>query len=112
MTPFFLLSQALHIKGYNVYESTTGNGALNQLKNHKINLILLDLMLPDINGDEVLKRIRADKKFRDVKVIILTAMMLTPQEKKEFLSNGASGVLAKPISISTLASEVKAILGK
>jgi two-component system cell cycle response regulator len=108
----FLLSQALHSKGYTIYESTTGKAGLNQLKKHKVDLVILDLLLPDMHGEEVLKKIRANKKYDDVKVVILTAVMLSPKEKKEFLSKGVDGVLLKPISISTLAEEIKCILCK
>ena len=58
-------------EGYNLYEAYTGKEAVDIVQNHDIHLILLDIMLPDIDGFEVCRRIRATNK--QMGIIMLTA---------------------------------------
>lgn len=106
-----LLRYNLEINKYNVVQAETGEEALNILENNKntINCVILDWMLPDIDGIEVLKKIRFNSKFKSLPVIMLTA------KREEFdtvlgLEIGADDYLGKPFSIRELLARIKSVL--
>ena len=77
----------------------SGFKGLKELKRNIPKLILLDIILPDINGYEVLKRIRADNRLKDLPVYFLTAIPSVEVEKK-IQELGATGVILKPFNLS------------
>lgn len=106
-----LLRYNLEINKYNVVQAETGEEALNIIENNKntINCVILDWMLPDIDGIEVLKKIRFNSKFKSLPVIMLTA------KREEFdtvlgLEIGADDYLGKPFSIRELLARIKSVL--
>jgi signal transduction histidine kinase/CheY-like chemotaxis protein/HAMP domain-containing protein len=75
--------------------------------NHVVpDLILLDIMMPQMNGFETIKRIRADKKFKGVPVLALTAYAML-ENKNVIEKNGFSGLITKPVNSKVLASKIK-----
>jgi len=81
---------------YELTEYETGSSALEGLQSDPPDLVLLDVSLPEMDGTEVLRRIRADPRLRDLPVIALTAhAMATDREK--FLAAGFDDYLTKPI---------------
>jgi CheY-like chemotaxis protein len=74
-------------------------------------LILLDLRLPDIAGDEVLRRLRAEPALRGIPVVLISAEA-RPAESDRLLAGGASAYLVKPIDVQTLLDVVDALLLK
>ncbi|MGJ3240632.1 MAG: response regulator [Anaerolineae bacterium] len=72
-------------------------------------LILLDLMLPEISGIQFLKQIRADERYNDVPVIILSALA-DPEQIREGLESGADRYLTKPYLANNLIKTVREIL--
>ena len=99
----------LEANGYYVKTVETGEQALEILKNEKIDAVLLDLMLPQIDGLEVLRQIRTTEKIKKMPVIMLTA------KGDEFdrvlgLEMGADDYISKPFSIRELQARVKALL--
>lgn len=77
----------------------SGFKGLKELKRYEPKLVLLDIILPDINGYEILKRIRVDKKLKDIPVFFLTAIPSIEVEKKvEDL--GANGAILKPFNLA------------
>jgi DNA-binding response OmpR family regulator len=99
--------QAYLIKeGYEVLTASDGEEALNIFKNQQIHLIILDLMLPKISGEQVCNRIRATSS---VPIIMLTAK--TEEDNKiEGLAIGADDYITKPFSNRELVGRVKAII--
>ena len=77
----------------------SGFKGLKELKRYVPKLILLDIILPDINGYEILKRIKADQKIKDVPVFFLTAIPNIEIEKK-IQNLGATGAILKPFNLS------------
>jgi two-component system alkaline phosphatase synthesis response regulator PhoP len=102
-----LLSFNLESAGYEVITAATGIDALNMASSAQ--LILLDLMLPDLFGLEVLKMLRANPATAGIPVIILTA---TDSESNtvECFENGADDYITKPFSVRELLARVKAVL--
>jgi len=93
-------------EGFEVLTSMDGEDALNLFKNELIHLIILDLMLPKISGEEVCNKIRATSS---VPIIMLTAK--TEEDNKiEGLAIGADDYITKPFSNRELVSRVKAII--
>ena len=96
----------LEKENYNVITSTDGEKALEIFQTGNIHLIVLDLMIPKVAGEEVCKRIR---KTSDVPIIMLTAKA-DEENKIEGLNIGADDYVTKPFSPRELISRVKALL--
>ena len=93
-------------EGYDVITASDGEEALNIFKNQQIHLIILDLMLPKISGEQVCNKIRATSS---VPIIMLTAK--TEEDNKiEGLAIGADDYITKPFSNRELIGRVKAII--
>ncbi|MTK10866.1 MAG: response regulator transcription factor [Clostridiaceae bacterium] len=93
-------------EGFNVLTAEDGEKALKLFKNEVIHLVVLDLMLPKISGEEVCNRIRATS---DVPIIMLTAKS-EEDDKVEGLAIGADDYLTKPFSARELVGRVKALI--
>lgn len=96
----------LEKEGYTVITAENGQEALNYFKDETINLIVLDLMLPEISGEEVCRRIRQNS---DIPIIMLTAKG-QENERIEGLNIGADDYVVKPFSPRELVARIKAIL--
>ncbi|GAB6118563.1 response regulator transcription factor [Thermoanaerobacter brockii subsp. lactiethylicus] len=96
----------LEHEGFSVITETNGNNVLNTFKKEKPDLVILDLMLPGISGEELCKRIR---QFSNVPILMLTAKV-QESDKINGFSIGADDYLTKPFSPRELVMRVKAIL--
>ena len=101
-----LLSAALSFEGYQVGVASSGAEALEQVRTFRPNLVMLDVMLPDFDGNEVCRRLR--NQGEQMPIVFLTARDTT-QDKVEGLSMGDDYV-TKPFSIEELTARVGAIL--
>ena len=93
-------------EGYTVFTASNGTEALKVFNDKKINLIILDLMLPDISGEEICKRI---KNQIDIPIIMLTAKVNEDDVLNGF-KQGADDYVIKPFSVKQLIARVTAIL--
>jgi len=93
-------------EGYAVKVSHNGREALELLKEEEFDLVLLDIMLPEMDGIEVCGRLR---KFSDIPVIMVTAKDAVP-EKVEALDTGADDYITKPFAIEELLARIRALL--
>ena len=98
----FLMEQA----GYLVDVARTGDEALAKLDSFAPNLILLDVMLPGINGFDICQRIRQTAAWQQIKVVMLTAKGREVEITKG-LALGADAYITKPFSTKTLLAEVE-----
>ena len=87
----------------------TAAEGMEKLQNNKFDLLILDLMLPDKDGFEVLRELREDPRFATLPVIILSALA-DPDTISRGLELGADGYLTKPYLPNTLTSRVRSIL--
>jgi two-component system, OmpR family, response regulator len=101
-----LLSAALRFEGYDVGVAATGTEALDLVRTYRPNLIMLDVMLPDFDGNEVCRRLR--NQGEQVPIVFLTARDTT-QDKVAGLALGDDYV-TKPFSVEELMARVGAIL--
>ncbi len=104
-----LLAYNLERDGYRVIKADTGEGALEILEKEKIDIVLLDWMLPGIDGIEVLRKIRANKALRTLPVIFLTAKG-DEISKVVGLEVGSDDYLVKPFGVHELLARIKAVL--
>lgn len=102
-------SYALKNSGYEVEEFDRARPFESRLLEHQPDLVLLDIMLPDKDGLEVLKKIRRNPDTKRLPVIMVTAKS-TELDKVKGLDNGADDYITKPFGIMELISRVKAIL--
>jgi two-component system alkaline phosphatase synthesis response regulator PhoP len=101
-----LVSAYLRPEGYEIYTASDGPGGLNAAKAYKPDLVILDIMLPGMDGIELLARLRRES---EVYVIMLTAKT-EETDKIVGLSVGADDYVTKPFSPRELAARVKAAL--
>ncbi|MCP4701400.1 MAG: response regulator [Gammaproteobacteria bacterium] len=97
------------LPGIHIEEACNGLEALEHLKLKPVDLMLLDLNMPDIQGEEVLKFVRAHKSFHALPVIILTTSS-DIHDRASMLTLGASSYLTKPYKPDELLKRVKNIL--
>ena len=91
-----MLVQALLADLYEIVEYETGIEALEGFAQARPDLVLLDISLPEMDGTEVLQRIRADAALRELPVIALTAHAMT-EDRAKYLAAGFDGYVTKPI---------------
>ncbi len=102
-----IVRRNLEARGYAVASATTGSEALRQLAMEEMDLVILDLMLPDVDGMEVLRRMRQITETPPV--IVLSARVEGPT-KVEALDSGADDYLTKPFDMEELLARVRAVL--
>lgn len=99
------------IHGFTMEACSSGAEALAKAVPFKPDLILLDVMMPGMDGPETLKSLRKFPELADVPVIFMTAKV-QPQEVQGYLNLGALGVIAKPFDPMTLAQQLASIWEK
>lgn len=104
-----LLKFNLESNGYKVYCSGNGTDALKFVRSEKPDLVLLDVMLPGIDGYDVCKEIRRDNNISNLPIIMITAKS-EELDKILGLELGADDYLTKPFSLRELLARVKAVL--
>ncbi len=92
--------------GYDVMAAARGEEAIAMACAHRPDLILLDIRLPDIDGLEVLRRLRELPETKDVPVVAMTAQAM-PEEVDSFMAAGCDGYIQKPISLQSFRAEVQ-----
>lgn len=106
-----LIGLMLQRQGYEVAAANAGNQAVSKALAEHPDLIILDVMMPDMNGYEVCKRLRANPETKGIPIIMFTAKTLIDDKVLGFEA-GADDYLTKPTHPSELASRVKAILAR
>lgn len=101
-----LMRYLLEARGHSIDEATTGKVGAEKALEGKPDLIILDLQLPDIDGYEVLRRVRADRSLTAVSVIAVTAFAMVG-DRDRVLASGFSGYITKPIEPQTFGKEVE-----
>ena len=106
-----LVKRALEARGYKLLEALNGLTGVNKAEAEEIDLILLDINLPDIDGYEVARRIRSSKKLSlaYVPIIAVTANALKGDAEKA-LAAGCDVYMSKPINIRELWARVEAFM--
>ncbi len=105
-----ILIRMLGPLGFTVKEASGGDEALELTKSWEPDLLLLDLIMPGINGRDVIKALKKNPQFSAIKIIVITASALE-MEKKEILALGADSFIRKPFREISVLNEIQALFG-
>jgi len=99
----------LEFKGYDVSSAGDGTEALEKVKEFEPDLMVLDIMMPDMSGYEVCKRVKGDSATQQTKVILLSAKG-RKQDEEEGLRAGADAYMTKPFRANKLIEKIEELL--
>lgn len=112
MRNVFALSKILKDHNMIVVKADNGLVALEELENHPdVDLILMDIMMPEMDGYEATRRIRSDVRFRDIPIISLTAKAMK-EDRNKCIEAGANDYITKPIEVDRILSLMRVWLSK
>ena len=97
-------------KGYQYQSTSDGFEGLKLAKKIKPDIILLDVMLPSMNGFKIARLLKFNKKYKDIPIIMLTSRDVE-EDQKTGLSSGADIYMSKPFDSEILEAEMKKLLG-
>jgi CheY-like chemotaxis protein len=100
----FALTTALERYGLNVISAESGQEAIDILNEDKtIDIVLMDIMMPEMDGYETMKRIRKDARHKDLTIIAVTAKAMKG-DRQRCIESGASDYMTKPVNVEQLSS--------
>jgi CheY-like chemotaxis protein len=105
----FLLDAIFKIEGYQVMIAFSAGEALQQLSKELPNLIILDILMPKVDGFEFLKIIKSDDRFNEIPVIVISAVK-EPENLQKVKDLGVQEFVPKPIDINALLKLISEIL--
>ena len=111
-TARFLIRQYLEMAGFyqaDFTEVESGREALDYIKENAVDLVITDYKMPEMDGLDLLRRVKASPKLHDLPVLVITSFA-NQAKIDELLENGAFAVLQKPLSLSKLHETVKTFL--
>lgn len=100
---------SLELEGYEVLVAHNGEEALNLARKEKPDLILLDLMLPKLDGYKVCRLLKFDERYKHIPILMLTAKT-QEKDKETGLETGANEYLTKPFDMDELMKKVRSYL--
>ena len=101
-----LFRDVLSATGYRTLEATTGGEAVEMATEHTPDLVLMDIQMPDFDGVEALRRLRADARTASLRVLAVTAQAMQG-DREAFLAAGFDGYLSKPVDVQELLGTVR-----
>jgi two-component system cell cycle response regulator DivK len=104
-----LFHDLLEAQGHDVLETKDGIEALKLAREHRPDLILMDIQLPEVSGLEVTKWIKEDDDLRSIPVVAVTAFAMKGDEEK-IREGGCEGYIAKPISVGHFVKVIESFL--
>lgn len=100
-----LFNDLLQANGYQTLQTKDGREALSMARDHRPDLILMDIQLPEISGLEITKMLKEDGELKAIPVIAVTAFAMKGDEEK-IREGGCEGYIAKPISVANFLQTV------
>jgi CheY-like chemotaxis protein len=105
-----VLSKVLERKGYEVMVANSGERCLEMLKSEKPDLILMDVMMPEMNGWKVVEKIKADESNKGIIISMLTVKSMSKDKDRSLIDVGADYHISKPIDNDELLSTISHLL--
>ena len=105
-----LFHDLLEAHGYQVIQTRNGLDAVALAHQHKPNLILMDIQLPEVSGLEVTRRLKEDDALCEIPVVAVTAFAMKGDEER-IRSGGCAAYISKPISVATFLDTVRRFIG-
>jgi len=106
-----LFNDLLEAHGYGVIQTRDGLSALDLARQHRPDLILMDIQLPEVSGIEVTKWLKEDEQLRSIPVIAVTAFAMKGDEQK-IREGGCEAYVSKPISVISFLKTIDSFIGK
>jgi len=106
-----MLESRLRANGYEVISAYDGQQGLERAQKEKPDLIIMDIMLPKLTGDEVCKKLKQDKELATIPIIVLTALARR-QDIKLAEQLGVDAYITKPFMPDVLLSKIRELIGK
>jgi len=103
------LDHLMRREGYALARVASGAEALPAMRRERPDLVLLDVMLPEVSGYEICQAMRQDPKLKAVKILMMTARG-NQMERRKGLALGADGFISKPFDVGELKAEVRRLL--
>ena len=101
-----LIRRVLEAENYAVVEAINATQALEKLENSNIDLVLMDINMPDMDGYTLTAKIKAIQKFSKIPIVAVTANVMRGDREKS-LGAGCDGYIQKPIDIDTLSQQIE-----
>ncbi|MEO5336824.1 MAG: response regulator [Magnetospirillum sp. WYHS-4] len=105
-----LFNDLLQAHGYNTVQTKDGRSAVDLAREHRPDLILMDIQLPEISGLEITRILKGDDALKAIPVIAVTAFAMKGDEEK-IREGGCNGYIAKPISVPSFLQTIAQFLG-
>ena len=106
-----LLEEMLSIDGYQVIKIHSSTGALSVIRAELPDVVLLDIMMPDVSGLEVLRFMRREPGLQQIPVVIVSAKTL-PEDIRTGFDSGATAYLTKPVDMGLLRRTVAGVISR
>ncbi len=101
-----LIRRVLEAEGYSVIDAINANQAIDNLEKNSVDLILMDINMPDMDGYTLTTKIKGIQRFSTIPIIAVTANVMRGDREKS-LEAGCDGYIQKPIDIDTLAQQIE-----
>ena len=106
-----MLKQALDAEGYETYKATQSLRFYDEVREHHPDLILLDLMMPYLEGDDELTLLNMNPETRGIPVVIVTAKADARQDLARYQQMGVADIVIKPFQLDRLLQTIKGVIG-
>ena len=104
-----LVRRVLEVEGYSVVEATNGMECLERLESQPMDLVLMDINMPDMDGYTLTSKIKAMSKFAGLPIVAVTANVMRGDRERS-LQAGCDGYIQKPIDIDNLSVQIERFL--
>jgi DNA-binding response OmpR family regulator len=101
-----MFAEMMRLSGYQVFKCYGGTAAMELIEEHKPDAVILDVMMPDLSGLDVLRKMRQDPEMVDIPVVVASAKSL-PSDIQAGLDAGASAYLTKPVTYQEFSQAVQ-----
>ena len=108
LTTLFLIKKMLEKRGYNIIQAKTGQESLDIVKKQTPDLVLLDIMLPDIPGDTVFFQLK--ESYPKIKVILISSLALSERTIDDLIGAGLVGFMRKPLTEEELLKKLNSVI--
>lgn len=106
-----MLKQALDAEGYETFKATQSLRFYDEVREHHPDLILLDLMMPYLEGDDELTLLNMNPETRGIPVVIVTAKADARQDLPRYRQMGVADIVIKPFQLDRLLQTIKGVIG-